>query len=44
MLVCYPNTTYQVHGNYVIHYSLTLSFYNPTVNPQAVTVTLQTPV
>ena len=44
MLVRYPDTAYQAHGNYGIQYSLTLPLYNSTLESQTVTVTLQTPV
>lgn len=44
MLVRYPDTAYQAHGNYGIEYNLTLPLYNPTLEPQTVTVTLQTPI
>ena len=44
MLVRYPDTAYRAHGNYGIQYSLTLPLYNPTLEPQTVTVTLQTPI
>lgn len=42
MLVRYPDTAYQAHGNYGVHYSLTLPLYNPTDAPQTVSVALQT--
>ncbi|NES98062.1 MAG: DUF3370 domain-containing protein [Desertifilum sp. SIO1I2] len=44
MLVRYPDTAYAAHGNYGIHYSLTLPLHNPTNRPQTVTVKLQTPL
>ena len=44
MLIRYPDTAYQAHGNYGTQYSLTLPLYNPTLELQTVTVTLQTPV
>ena len=42
MLVRYPDTAYQSHGNYGVRYSLTLPLYNPTNTEQTVTVALQT--
>ncbi len=44
MLVRYPDTAYQSHGNYGVRYSLTLPLFNPTDTPQTVTVSLQTPI
>lgn len=44
MLVRYPDTAYQAHGNYGVRYSLTLPLYNPTASAQKVTVTLQTAI
>jgi hypothetical protein len=44
MLVRYPDTAYQAHGNYGIHYRLSLPLYNPTDRPQTVTLTIQTPL
>jgi hypothetical protein len=44
MLVRYPDTAYQAHGNYAIAYDLTLPLRNPTSQPQTVTLTLQTPI
>ena len=43
MLVRYPDTAYKAHGNYGVHYSLTLPLVNKTNEPQTVAVTLQTP-
>ncbi|MDJ0658585.1 MAG: DUF3370 domain-containing protein [Crocosphaera sp.] len=43
MLVRYPDTAYQAHGNYGVHYNLTLPLVNKTNEPQTVAVTLQTP-
>lgn len=42
MVVRYPDTAYAAHGNYGIQYSLSLPLYNPTPQPQTVTVSLQT--
>jgi hypothetical protein len=42
MLVRYPDTAYQAHGNYGVRYSLDLPLYNPTDRPQTVDVILQT--
>jgi hypothetical protein len=44
MLVRYPDTAYQAHGNYGIEYQLTMPLYNPTEQPQTVTIALQTPI
>jgi Protein of unknown function (DUF3370) len=44
MLVRYPDTAYQAHGNYGIEYSLTMPLHNPTEQTQTVTVALQTPI
>jgi len=44
MLVRYPDTAYQSHGNYGVRYSLSLPLYNPTDTPKTVTVALQTPL
>ena len=44
MLVRYPDTAYQSHGNYGVRYSLTLPLYNPTDSAQTVAVSLQTPL
>ncbi|GBF80505.1 hypothetical protein AsFPU1_1906 [Aphanothece sacrum FPU1] len=43
MLVRYPDTAYQAHGNYGVHYSLTLPLSNKTNERQTVAVALQTP-
>jgi hypothetical protein len=44
MLVRYPDTAYQAHGNYGIQYDLALPLHNPTEQPQTVTIALQTPI
>lgn len=44
MLVRYPDTAYEAHGNYAIHYDLSLPLYNPTKQPQTVALTLETPL
>jgi hypothetical protein len=44
MLVRYPDTAYQAHGNYGVQYSLDLPLYNPTNQTQTVILTLQTPL
>jgi hypothetical protein len=43
LLVRYPDTAYRAHGNYGIHYSLSLPLYNNTRQPQTVTLSIQTP-
>ncbi len=44
MLVRYPDTAYQAHGNYAIEYNLTLPLSNPTAQQQTVTLAIQTPI
>lgn len=44
MLVRYPDTAYQAHGNYGVRYSLSLPLHNPTDEPQTVSVALQTAI
>ncbi|WP_413165562.1 DUF3370 domain-containing protein [Capilliphycus salinus ALCB114379] len=44
MLVRYPDTAYQAHGNYGVQYSLDLPLYNPTNQTQTVVLTVQTPL
>lgn len=44
MLVRYPDTAYMAHGNYGVHYSLTLPLMNDTNDSQTVTLAIQTPI
>lgn len=44
MLVRYPDTAFRAHGNYGVHYAVTLPLYNPTDTLQTVVLKLQTPV
>jgi len=44
MLVRYPDTAYQAHGNYGVEYNLALPLHNSTQQAQTVTVALQTPI
>ncbi|GBE94850.1 DUF3370 domain-containing protein [Nostoc cycadae] len=44
MLVRYPDTAYEAHGNYGVEYNLSLPLKNNTNQPQKVTVTLETPL
>ncbi|MCI3280976.1 DUF3370 domain-containing protein [Synechococcus sp. PCC 6717] len=44
MLARYPDTAYYAHGNYGVHYSLTLPLLNDSRSFQSVVVTLQTPL
>jgi hypothetical protein len=44
MLVRYPDTALFSHGNYGVHYDLTLPLHNPSPLPQTVAVMLQTPL
>ncbi len=44
MLVRYPDTAYEAHGNYAVSYDLSLPLYNPTDSKQTVTLAVQTPM
>jgi hypothetical protein len=44
LLVRYPDSAYQAHGNYGVEYNLTLPLYNNTGEPQTVNVLFQTPI
>ncbi|WP_404791441.1 DUF3370 domain-containing protein [Altericista sp. CCNU0014] len=44
LLVRYPDTAYEAHGNYCVHYDLALPLRNGTDTPQTVALTLTTPV
>jgi hypothetical protein len=44
MLVRYPDTAFLAHGNYAVHYNLTLPLHNNTGERQTVAVSLQTPI
>ncbi|MBD2565227.1 MULTISPECIES: DUF3370 domain-containing protein [Nostoc] len=44
MLVRYPDTAYEAHGNYGVEYKLTLPLSNNTSQNQTVAVTLETPL
>jgi Protein of unknown function (DUF3370) len=44
MAVRYPDTAYESHGNYGVHYSLNLPLSNPSATARQVTVALQTPL
>lgn len=44
MLVRYPDTAYEAHGNYGIEYDLSLPLHNASNEPQTVTLTVQTPI
>lgn len=44
MLVRYPDTAYESHGNYAVEYNINLPLYNPTNQPQKVVITLETPL
>lgn len=44
MLVRYRDTAYRAHGNYGIHYHLTLPLLNSTDRTQTVVLALQTPI
>ncbi|MDX2099114.1 MAG: DUF3370 domain-containing protein [Leptolyngbyaceae cyanobacterium bins.59] len=44
ILARYSDTAYRAHGNYGVHYSLTLPLHNPTNQTQTVTLSIQTPI
>ncbi|HIK54212.1 MAG TPA: DUF3370 domain-containing protein [Synechococcales cyanobacterium M55_K2018_004] len=44
MLVRYPDTAYRAHGNYAVHYKLSLPLYNASSTSQAVAILFQTPL
>jgi hypothetical protein len=44
MLARYPDTAYRAHGNYGVHYNLTIPLYNDTDDTQTVAIMLQTPL
>ncbi|HEY9872879.1 MAG TPA: DUF3370 domain-containing protein [Candidatus Obscuribacterales bacterium] len=44
MLVRYPDTAYEAHGNYGVEYNLSLPLINPTNQPQTVALTVETPL
>ena len=44
MLVRYPDTAYLAHGNYGVHYKLTLPLYNDTKESKTVNLSFQTPI
>ncbi len=44
MLVRYPDTAWMSHGNYGVHYEMSLPLYNPTETAQQVAVSIQTPL
>lgn len=44
MLVRYPDTAYQAHGNYAIEYNLTLPLRNTTNQTQRVAIAVETPL
>lgn len=44
MEVRYPNTAYLAHGNYGVHYRLTLPLKNPSKDRKTVTISFQTPI
>lgn len=44
MLARYPDTAYLAHGNYGVHYDLTLPLFNATNYSQTVALTIQTPI
>ena len=43
LIVRYPDTAYESHGNYCLYYDLTLPLVNNTEQSQTVTLTLETP-
>lgn len=44
MLARYPDTAYRAHGNYGIHYNLTIPLRNSTEETQTVGIMIQTPI
>jgi hypothetical protein len=44
MLVRYPDTAFLSHGNFGVHYELSLPLYNSTREPQQVALAVQTPI
>lgn len=44
MMVRYTDTAYRAHGNYGVHYKITLPLYNDTDIEQPITLRLQTPL
>lgn len=44
LIVRYPDTAYESHGNYCVYYDLTLPLRNETATTQTVALTLTTPV
>ncbi len=44
MLVRYPDTAYEAHGNYGVEYNLSLPLSNNTAKTQTISVTLETPL
>ncbi|MGA1625608.1 MAG: DUF3370 family protein, partial [Prochlorothrix sp.] len=44
MVVRYPDTAYQAHGNYGVEYDLTLPLSNPSDQTQTVEIALETPI
>ena len=44
MLARYPDTAYEAHGNYGVHYNLILPLHNTEEKPQTVAVSLETPL
>jgi hypothetical protein len=44
LLVRYPDTAYEAHGNYAVYYNLSLPLLNPTPETQKVAITLATPI
>lgn len=44
LLARYADTAWEAHGNYGVHYDLTLPLYNVTHQPQVVAIALETPL
>jgi Protein of unknown function (DUF3370) len=44
MLSRYADTALMAHGNYGVHYDVSLPLHNPTDNPQQVAVSIQSPI
>jgi hypothetical protein len=44
ILARYPDTAYEAHGNYGVHYNLILPLHNTAQKPQTIAVSLETPL
>ncbi|MEG4812522.1 DUF3370 family protein, partial [Microcoleus sp. F8-D1] len=44
ILARHPDTAYEAHGNYGVHYNLILPLHNTAQKPQTIAVSLETPL